>query len=168
MLWRIIYVASLITGLVSAPEEIEKDKLGEPMVQEPSAPALAPAMVSAVKQFEGCSPRAFWDYRQYSIGYGTRALSPHETIDCETEAEQRLVVELGQAQRQVDRLGAPLTGAQRAALTSLTFNAGASWMQSGLGEAVRAGNWIRARGIFLRYVRANGEVLEGLVRRRRA
>jgi GH24 family phage-related lysozyme (muramidase) len=170
MLWCIVYIASLITCLVSAPEEIEKDKVGEPepMALESSAPPLAPALVTAVKQFEGCSPRAFWDYRQYSIGYGTRALSPDEMIDCETEAEQRLIVELGQAQMQVDAFGAPLTAAQRAALTSLTFNAGASWMQSGLGEAVRAGNWIRARAIFLDYVHAKGEVLDGLVRRRRA
>jgi lysozyme len=169
MLWCIVYIVSLITGLVSAPKEIEKDKVGEPMALESSAaPPLAPAVVTAVKQFEGCSRRAFWDYRQYSIGYGTRALSPDEMIDCETEAEQRLIVELGRAQMQVDALGVPLTAAQRAALTSLTFNAGASWKQSGLGEAVRAGNWIRARDIFLRYVRANGEVLEGLVRRRRA
>jgi GH24 family phage-related lysozyme (muramidase) len=167
MLWFIIYIASLITSLVSAANA-EEGAASQATVQESRTPAPAPAVVTAVKQFEGCSPRAFWDYRQYSIGYGTRAVSPHETIDCETEAEQRLIIELGQAQTQVDALGAPLTAAQRAALTSLTFNAGASWMQSGLGEAVRAGNWIRARGIFLQYVRANGEVLEGLARRRRA
>jgi len=138
------------------------------MAQESNAPPLAPAVVTAVKQFEGCAPKAFWDYRQYSIGYGTRALSPQETIDCESEAEQRLMVELERAQAQVDTLGVPLTPGQRGALTSLTFNAGASWMQSGLGEAVRAGDWLKARGIFLQYVRANGRVLEGLVRRRRA
>src|SRR5437870_745693 len=109
MLWCIVYIVSLITGLVSAPKEIEKDKVGEPMALESNAPPLAPAVVTAVKQFEGCSPRAFWDYRQYSIGYGTRALSPRETIDCETEAEQRLIIELGRAQMQVDALGVPLT-----------------------------------------------------------
>jgi lysozyme len=136
--------------------------------QESNAPPLAPAVVTAVKEFEGCAPKAFWDYRQYSIGYGTRAWSPQETIDCESEAEQRLLVELGHAQTQVDALGAALTPGQRGALTSLTFNAGASWMQSGLGEAVRVGDWIKARGIFLQYVRANGQVLEGLIRRRRA
>jgi lysozyme len=167
MLWFIIYIASLITSLVSATNA-EEGAASQATAQESRTPAPAPAVVTAVKQFEGCSARAFWDYRLYSIGYGTRAGSPHETIDCETEAEQRLIIELGQAQTQVDALGAPLTAAQRAALTSLTFNAGASWMQSGLGEAVRAGNWIRARGIFLQYVRANGEVLEGLARRRRA
>jgi len=167
MLWFIIYIASLITSLVSAANA-QEGAASQATAQEPSSPALAPGLVTAVKQFEGCSPRAFWDYRQFSIGYGTRAISPNETIDCETEAEQRLIIELGQAQTQVDALGAPLTAAQRSALTSLTFNAGASWMQSGLGEAVRAGDWIRARGIFLQYVSAKGRVLEGLVHRRRA
>jgi len=167
MLWFIIYIASLITSLVTSANA-EEGGASQAAAQEPKTTALAPALITAVKQFEGCSPRAFWDYGQYSIGYGTRAVSRDETIDCEMEAEQRLVAELGQAQTQVDALGAPLTAGQRAALTSLTFNAGASWMHSGLGEAVRAGDWIRARAAFLQYVRANGQVLEGLVRRRRA
>jgi lysozyme len=167
MLSLIIYVASLITTIVSAVNA-EEAGTSQPIPENTTSTPVAPMLITAVKQFEGCAPKAFWDYGQYSIGYGTRAMGPDETIDCEMEAEQRLIGELEQAQTQVDALGVPLTAAQRAALTSLTFNAGASWMHSKLGEAVRTGNWIRARTIFLQYVRANGHVLTGLVHRRRA
>lgn len=45
--------------------------------------------VDLIKKFEGFSPKAYWDYYHYSIGYGTRANSPDEVIT-QQEAEIRL------------------------------------------------------------------------------
>jgi hypothetical protein len=54
----------------------------------------------------------------------------------------------------------------KAALTSLTFNAGETWVKSGLGEAVKRGDLDAVRSIFVQYNKAGGEVLPGLVSRR--
>lgn len=49
-----------------------------------------------IKRQEGFNPRAYWDNKQWSIGYGTRAAGPHETID-EIEADRRLRSEVDRA-----------------------------------------------------------------------
>lgn len=121
--------------------------------------------LDAVRRFEGFYPRPYWDVRQWTSGYGTRAGGPGEVID-RAEAERRLVAELTRARDLVRGFGVQMTPGQEAALTSLTFNAGDSWMRSGLGAAIRAGDWDRARGIFTQYVNADGQPLPGLVRRR--
>jgi lysozyme len=128
---------------------------------------LDPSLVSAVQGFEGFAPKASWDYRQYSNGYGTRASAPGEVIDQST-ANQRLMGELGKAQGQVDALGVQMPPGVRNALTSLTFNAGPGWMGSSLGQAVKSGNWDAARSIFLTYNKAGGKELPGLTERRQA
>lgn len=126
---------------------------------------LPDSYINAIKDFEGYSPKAFGDYRQYSIGYGTKATAPGETIDRDT-AEQRLQTELGNAAQYVDKAFPQLPEGARAALTSLTYNAGPGWINSGLGKAVGAGDWGTARDLFLQYNKAGGQVLPGLVNRR--
>jgi GH24 family phage-related lysozyme (muramidase) len=127
---------------------------------------LDPSLIAAVKGFEGFAPKSSWDYKQYTNGYGTRAQSPNETIDPAT-AEARLNAELGKAQGQVDALGVQnMPPGVRNALTSLTFNAGPGWMNSGLGEAVKAGDWNKAQGLFLNYNKAGGQENPGLMARR--
>jgi len=127
--------------------------------------ALSSPYIDAIKKFEGYTPRASWDYRQHSIGYGTKARFPGETID-KTEADRRLNDELAAAKTQVQRLGVPMSPGQEAALTSLTYNAGPKWMGSGLGAAVRSGDWQTAGQKFLEYNKAGGAVLPGLQSRR--
>src|SRR5262245_24855198 len=85
----------------------------------------------AVKRFEGYTPRASWDFKQHSIGYGTRARFPNETID-RPEAERRLDEELSKASTFVDGVNPNLPGGVRDALTSLTYNAGGGWASAGL------------------------------------
>ncbi len=160
----ISYESSRGGQLGSLPNEVPSEFNPQPLGPQP---IIEPTLLAAVKEFEGFSRKAFWDYRQHSIGYGTRANSPDEEID-EPEGERRLIEALTKAQALVDAMALPLTGGQRAALTSLTFNAGNGWMEQRLGAAVQAGNWREARDIFLRYVHANGERLAGLVRRRKA
>jgi GH24 family phage-related lysozyme (muramidase) len=121
--------------------------------------------LDAIKRFEGYNPRAQWDYAQYTSGYGTRAKHPGEVIDRAT-AEQRFGDEIGNAAGLVDQRFPGLPEGPRAALTSLTFNAGPGWADKGLGRAVSAGDWDTARNLFSQYVKAGGKTLPGLVDRR--
>jgi lysozyme len=118
-----------------------------------------------IKTFEGFSPEAKWDYAQYSNGYGTKAAYKGEVID-QAEADRRFRDELDKAGELVDRFSPDLDSGTRAALVSLTFNAGAKWMRSGLGEAVKNGAMSDAKQIFLQYTKAGGVDLPGLKNRR--
>ena len=125
------------------------------------------AFLDAIKTFEGFAEKASWDYAQHSNGYGTKALYPGEVID-KIEAERRFKGEISKAQAIVDAQLPDLDDGTRAAMTSLTYNAGTAWINAGLGEALRAGNLEKARSIFLEYNKAGGQVLPGLVARRAA
>lgn len=120
-----------------------------------------------IKSFEGFTPEAKWDYAQHSNGYGTKALYPGERIS-RAEAESRFAGEIDAARRIVEKHAAHWDEGTKAALTSLTFNAGTRWIESGLGDAVRRGDAAALKDIFLTYTRAGGEVLSGLVKRRTA
>jgi lysozyme len=121
--------------------------------------------LDTIKSFEGFETRAKWDYAQFTNGYGTKAQHPSEQISRE-EADRRFKQEIAHAATLVDRFAPNLDSGTRAALTSLTFNAGTKWMAAGLGEAIKSGNLEEGRKIFLQYNKAGGEVLPGLVRRR--
>lgn len=128
---------------------------------------IEPKYIEAIKRFEGFTPRARWDYAQFSNGFGTRARYAGETVD-EAEALRRLNVELSSAARTVDALRLNLEGGLRAALISLTFNAGPAWTKAGLGKAVVRGDWQEVRERFLQYNKAGGVELPGLAARRSA
>jgi len=123
--------------------------------------------LDAIKTFEGFTPKAQWDYAQFTNGYGTKALYPGEAISPE-EAERRFASEIAAARSIVDKHAAGWDEGTKAALTSLTFNAGSRWINSGLGEAVRNQDIEGVKQSFLQYTKAGGEVLPGLVRRRLA
>lgn len=124
-------------------------------------------LLDVIKTFEGYTPRATWDYKQHSVGYGTRARHAGEVID-QAEAERRLNEEVMKAQEIVERFAPNAPPGVKAALTSLTYNAGANWTSAGLGQAVQAGDYAAAKDRFLQYNRAGGEVLPGLTKRRAA
>ena len=48
-------------------------------------------LVAQLKKDEGFTPTAFWDYKQYTNGYGTEAKNPKEEIS-KQEAERRLII----------------------------------------------------------------------------
>lgn len=123
--------------------------------------------LDAIKKFEGFAQRAEWDYAQHTNGYGTRALFPGEVID-RAEAERRFQAEIKEARAIVERNVPGADEGTKAALTSLTFNAGDKWTRSGLGEALRQGDTETARDLFLQYNKAGGQTLPGLVARRTA
>jgi lysozyme len=90
---------------------------------------LGGASVKAIEflkrdDIEGFYEKAYPDGGRYSIGYGTYATSRDQKITKE-EAEQALQQEVTQATQQVDAaVKAPLVDEQKAALISLTYNAG--------------------------------------------
>lgn len=129
---------------------------------------LAP-YVPQIKKIEGFTPRAKWDYKQHSIGYGTRG-QPGQSITPD-QAEADLRRELASAAGHVDRFAPGLPTGHRAALTSLTFNSGPGWQSKGLGAAVKAGDWQTAAQRFSQYNKVTNPdgsmtVLPGLARRR--
>lgn len=131
--------------------------------------ALDPQYSDAIKSFEGYSPNAAWDYKQSSSGYGTKAQAGDENIPPDQRKavhEQRYQEEIAKAAAHVDSVNPNLPAGARAALVSLTYNAGPGWAQSGLGEMVRSGDLQGASQRFLEYNKAGGEVNQGLVARR--
>jgi GH24 family phage-related lysozyme (muramidase) len=163
--------ASLPIGALAAL--VQQQGASRPALASYGRPTQAPTSgapndyLSAIRGFEGFSERPYWDVRQWTSGYGTRANGPNDVVD-RAEADRRLQSEWTSSLGQVRGLGAPLTPGREAALASLTFNAGPSWMTSGLGSAVRAGDWDAARQLFLQYNRAGGQYNPGLANRRAA
>lgn len=135
------------------------------------AAPLDPQYIDQIKGFEGYAPQAAWDYKQSSSGYGTKAQPGDENIppdQLKAIHEQRFTDEIGKAAAAVDGLNPNLPAGARAALISLTYNAGPGWMQSGLGGMVRSGDLQGAQQRILEYNKAGGEVNPGLVKRRAA
>ncbi len=132
-----------------------------------TARRMNPTYLNSIKSFEGFTPRAEWDYAQHTNGYGTRALFPGETISPKV-AEQRFNQEIATARAIVEKHAKNWDEGTKAALTSLTFNAGTRWISSGLGEAVRGHDIQMLKERFSEYNKAQGHVLPGLVARRLA
>jgi lysozyme len=126
---------------------------------------VAPSYLDAIKQFEGYAAESRWDYAQNTNGYGTRARYAGEVID-KAEADRRFSQAISKAADFVDKFAPNLDDGSKAALTSLTYNAGTAWTQSGLGQAVASGDLDKARSLFLQYNKAGGSVVDGLVQRR--
>jgi GH24 family phage-related lysozyme (muramidase) len=152
---------------------------GAPVAPKPAdvADASQPAPASGtpdfrewVKKKEGWNPNAYGDYKQTSIGYGTRANPGEKTISRE-EGEKRLDVELSKARMLVQSWGqgqgVKLSPKQEDALTDLTYNAGTTWMNEGLAAAMKSGNLPVAKRLFEAYINAGGKPLDGLITRRK-
>jgi len=131
--------------------------------------ALDSQYLDAIKGFEGYSPTPAWDYKQSSSGYGTKAQPGDENIppdQLQGVHEQRFQDEVAKAGAAVDAVNPNLPPGAKAALTSLTYNAGPGWSQSGLGDLVRNGDLQGAQAKMLEYNKAGGEVNPALVSRR--
>jgi GH24 family phage-related lysozyme (muramidase) len=123
--------------------------------------------VGMVKEFEGFSGKAFGDYKQTSIGYGTKARKGETSISKE-EADRRLESELAMHRKRVldhaQTHGYKFSENQINALTSFDFNTGR--LEALTGNGSRPPEVIADR--ITRYNKAGGKVLPGLVKRRKA
>ena len=127
--------------------------------------------VELIRHFEGCRfdaylcPAGVW-----TIGYGhTADVKEGDSIDQEA-AEAFLIEDLETFERDVTNLvKVPLTQQQFDALVSWTFNLGAGNLaESTLLKKLNNYQYAEVPEQMMRWVRAGGKVLEGLVRRRAA
>jgi GH24 family phage-related lysozyme (muramidase) len=137
------------------------------------APTPAPAqsttisdeLLSYIKSKEGFRANAYWDHKQYSIGYGTKANGSNEVID-EAEAERRLIRDLEARRNKIIEFGNRhnynWTDKQLDALTSFAHNVGS------IDQLTQGGTRSNEEiaQMMTKYVQASGKTEPGLVRRR--
>jgi len=122
-----------------------------------------------IKRWETNGPpilAAYYDYHQWSIGYGTRSREGEQIT--EAEAEHRLRLAVGHyAEALASRLTVATTPSQDTALLSAAFNLGVG----GIGLVLDLCNerrWADAAAALREYCHAGGKKLDALVRRRNA
>lgn len=108
-------------------------------------------LVDMLKKIEGFAPRPYWDYSQWTVGYGTRC--PDELLETysnrditEAEAEALFREMLLSFETEVNKLiqkhGLSLTQYEFDALVAFTYNCGGAWTyneNSAINRAVRYG-----------------------------
>lgn len=137
-----------------------------------AAVPVGKSLTEVVKHFEaggapgGFHKKAYWDYGQWSIGYGTRS-KEGETIN-QAEADKRLAAELASSRAGVEKAakaaGMSLSAHELDALTSFHYNTGR------VGTLLAGGTRSKAEiaDAMLLYRNADGQRLKGLERRRAA
>jgi GH24 family phage-related lysozyme (muramidase) len=159
-----------IPTVVPAPKPVQPIPVPTaPSVITPTVPddAVDQGLVDFIKKQEGFRATAYWDYKQNSIGYGTKATSANEVID-QAEAERRLRAEIVVADNLVKGFAPNLPKGIHQALLDLTYNAGSGWEHASLGAAVKAEKWDTVKADILQYNHAGGQVNAGLTARREA
>lgn len=157
-----------ITDMVNhALETVGARNISHEVNRDQAVAGVPGSFINQMKRFEGYRDKPYWDYKQWTSGYGTKAAGPHETVS-RGELNRRFESEVGKAAAVVDKVNPALSPGTRAALTSLTYNTGEDWTKGALGAAIRAGDEDKARELFLQYNRAGGKVLPALVDRRQA
>lgn len=127
--------------------------------------------IALIKGFESLRLEAYrCPAGVWTIGYGhTAGVSRGDRIDAQ-KAEQLLTDDLRQFEDVVNRECPHVTQNQFDALVSFTFNVGTgNFLKSTLLKCVKANpENVNIRYEFSRWNKANGTVLSGLIRRRRA
>jgi lysozyme len=127
--------------------------------------------VNLIKHFEGCRLEAYkCPAGVWTIGYGhTKGVKEGDAIEQEA-AEAFLIEDLEAFEQAVTRLvEVPLTQQQFDALVSWTFNLGAGNLaESTLLRKLNNYQYAEVPEQMMRWVRAGGQVLDGLVKRRAA
>lgn len=125
-----------------------------------------PEFIARLKETEGFRPR-YWDFKQWSIGHGTKWRPGMPLALTREQADAELLRELDEARSHVQARFPRLSPQATEALSSFTYNLGPGWMRgSGLADALDQGDVSRAQRIMLEYVHAGGKPLEGLRSRR--
>jgi lysozyme len=140
----------------------------------PPDPGSTGILVQLVRAFEGCCLTLYRDVAgRLTIGWGHLVRKgetfPRDGLTQEA-ADELLTRDLVPAWRAVLRLcPVPLSGGQRAALASFTFNLGAGTLQaSTLRQLILRGELAGVPAEMRRYCHAGGRVVRGLARRRAA
>lgn len=131
------------------------------------------AGIDLIRHFEGYSASIYKDSAGYpTIGVG-HLIRPSESFSepiTEQEAEELLKKDLWTAERAVLRLTrVPLGDSQFNALVSFCFNLGSgAYQRSSMRSKLNRREYADAGGEFLRWCKAGGKIIKGLLRRRRS
>ena len=132
---------------------------------------LSPAGLALIQLSEGLRLTAYRDAGGiWTIGYGsTRGVKGGMRITPD-QAVQRLLADVADAEATVNkRVTVPLAQHQFDALVSFVFNVGGgAFRKSTLLEKLNRADYAGAANELSRWVKANGRVLPGLVKRRAA
>ena len=121
--------------------------------------------VDYIKSKEGFSANPYSDYRQTSIGYGTKARPGDAGIDA-AEAEKRLREEAGKTADFIrSNAKVPLTQNQFDALTSFGYNTGSEPLGKVIAD-LNKGDTAAATARMQQYINAGGKPLDDLKTRR--
>ena len=128
--------------------------------------------IELIKDFEGLRTSSYMCIAGYkTIGYGHVLVSndARDSIN-QMEAEDLLLEDIKKAEKSVLRnIMVELTQGQFDALVSFTFNLGAAALQrSTLRQKINRQEYESVPKEFMRWVYAGGQVIPGLIRRRRA
>ena len=128
--------------------------------------------LALTKSFEGLRLEAYQDsVGVWTVGYGHTGPGVAEGMTVtDAEAEALLLADLADAVRCVNRkVTATISQGQFDAMVDFCFNAGSgNFLQSTLLRKVNSGDFAGAAAQFGLWVHAGGEVVPGLVRRRKA
>lgn len=134
---------------------------------------MTQAGIDLIKSFEGCRLTAYKDaIGILTVGYGHTGPDVHADMTInEAAAESFLVHDLERMEKAVSGMvtNARLSDAQFSALVCFAYNVGPNNLkQSTLLRCVNKGNMPDAAKEFLKWDHAQGRVLAGLTRRRKA
>lgn len=124
------------------------------------------AGINLIKRFEGVRLKAYKPVsteQHYTIGYGHYGVNKDAVITLQ-EAENLLKYDLKKFENYVKATGLPLNQNQFDALVSFTYNCGSGCLQT----LVKNRTLPQIADAMLKYVKAGGKTLEGLVKRRKA
>ena len=122
--------------------------------------------VEFVKRFEGLRLTSYWDYHQWSIGYGS--ISYEGQTITEEQAARKLQGDLQKYAKSLsDVLHIPLSPDQETALLSAAYNLGVTGI-SRIIKVCNTGDFEAAADMLRRYDHAGGKQLPALTRRRTA
>ncbi len=140
----------------------------EPPLEDPDIKTSGD-LESFVANFEKFSATPYDDFKQTSIGYGSKSTSKNQTVT-EEEAKKLLKRDLNNARKVVLKMkkdsGYTWNDNQVDALTSFTHNLGAGNLKKLTENGTRGDEEIS--DMLLEYKYAGGKVREGLIKRREA
>lgn len=124
-----------------------------------------------IARFEGYRAEPYWDHQQWSVGYGSYAggrdprVRPNITVS-QSEARRMLADQVRTYEANVDKYDSTYnwTPNERAAMVSFAYNIGS--IDSLTANGTRTKEEIAAK--MLEYNKASGQIVPGLVDRRRA